>query len=660
MERKDVVVHKASLYENEPYSVECMAVDDVQGILAVARRADYGEERKRESLLEFWNIIKKPVFHMKTRRSGSGGVQALLWIKSYLLSNHLDGSILIHQLHRPDNIRIQVCPSPLWSLTALNNNRFCAGSDSGGVFFLILNNDKAVVEKTVNIGFGLRVLSLAANEKVVAAGSIDQISIVDADKTKILHTLQLPRTEKRKPTIVWCLGFVGDVLVSGDSRGCVSFWNVKNGTLFQTIASHQADVLSLCVSDCSVYAAGVDPTVVRMSYNQSRTTFRINHAWRMHNNDVRALVVSGGRLFSGGAQHQFYISTYTECEAAVKTPIAFYLHKKNFVLYQYAKYLIIWLLGKAEGSANKNGDFLLSKVPVKLAKIPAPNNEYIISSSMNEDGSFLALSTHRSLSLYHTSFALLDHETISKHSISIRKVSELGSCASCMAFADNWLYYTTESLRLCRIDYGQPEFATTIAIRENSGEAVRISLSSTANSHRIALLTTKNEVLYKPANSDMLYALDLKGLQSPIMDVQFKTADSLSILCASTERTLFECFPETENGQIKGKSIFIQQVAPGSSSNEVFMLHKNDHIQSMHAAPWGICLVSTYGAIRLLVSVDGKRAVLYTDVSCKSRVGHDKPCSIQWVEERSVLLSLLAASCGTSQEGFRLKRFRQN
>uniref|UniRef100_A0A0N5AAE1 WD_REPEATS_REGION domain-containing protein n=1 Tax=Syphacia muris TaxID=451379 RepID=A0A0N5AAE1_9BILA len=266
MEKKNIVVHKSLLYENEPYSVESMAVDEKQGILALAR---FSEERKRESLLEFWNIIGKPIFHLKTRKLGSGGVEALLWVNSYLISSHLDGSVHLHQLHHTDNVRIQVCPSPLWSLAAVRDNIFCAGSDSGAIFFLSLSNGKITVEKTVNIGFGMRVLSLAANAKIVAAGSIDALCLIGVEKSRILQTFQLPRSEQRKPTIVWCLGILSDeILVSGDSRGCVSFWNMENGTIFQTIESHQADVLSLCIGNNWVYAAGVDPTIVRICSDQ--------------------------------------------------------------------------------------------------------------------------------------------------------------------------------------------------------------------------------------------------------------------------------------------------------------------------------------------------------------------------------------------------------
>lgn len=42
MAEEEVNIHRAALFENEAYVVTCMAVDELQGILAVARRADYG------------------------------------------------------------------------------------------------------------------------------------------------------------------------------------------------------------------------------------------------------------------------------------------------------------------------------------------------------------------------------------------------------------------------------------------------------------------------------------------------------------------------------------------------------------------------------------------------------------------------------------------
>lgn len=38
----DFEVHECDLFEHEPYTVDCLALDERQGILSVARHSDYG------------------------------------------------------------------------------------------------------------------------------------------------------------------------------------------------------------------------------------------------------------------------------------------------------------------------------------------------------------------------------------------------------------------------------------------------------------------------------------------------------------------------------------------------------------------------------------------------------------------------------------------
>lgn len=67
---------------------------------------------------------------------------------------------------------------------------------------------------------------------------------------------------------VWSLLALPDgTMVTGDSRGFVSFWDAVHGTAVAQFRRHAADVLALAASPDgrSVYAAGVDPQVVLYS-----------------------------------------------------------------------------------------------------------------------------------------------------------------------------------------------------------------------------------------------------------------------------------------------------------------------------------------------------------------------------------------------------------
>uniref|UniRef100_A0A0N5AX72 E3 ubiquitin-protein ligase UBR5 n=1 Tax=Syphacia muris TaxID=451379 RepID=A0A0N5AX72_9BILA len=387
-------------------------------------------------------------------------------------------------------------------------------------------------------------------------------------------------------------------------------------------------------------------------YLKKRTTFRVNHSWRNHSNDVRSLLFSGGRLFSGGAQHQFFVSTISECEAAIKSPISYYLPKKNFVLYQYAKCIIVWLLGKGSDEPNKNGNFALLEEPRKLLKISAPYDDFIICSAINSDGGLLAMSTEKYLNVYKTNLASYDRKSLSSDlPVTLEKLSKIEVCSSCMSFAGDQLFYCAGSIKIFKRDGANPEIVDTVACRENSGEALRISVKEADSGlYRIVVLTTRNEVFYFHPGTKQLILVDLKLLgSSPVMDVQFINSESIVLLCANDKASLYECalnFGDVPDNTVLKKNFTIQQMPTSDSgTSETFALCSNDHIQNIDAAPWGMCM---------------KRAVLHTASDVKACVGEEKPCAIHWMNETSVLLSMLSGPCETSHESFRLKRYGQN
>lgn len=73
------------------------------------------------------------------------------------------------------------------------------------------------------------------------------------------------RSESNKPTIVWCLEITGDfTIISGDSRGKLTFWDGKVGAQIESYQSHRSDILTICLSESenSLYCAGVDPNII--------------------------------------------------------------------------------------------------------------------------------------------------------------------------------------------------------------------------------------------------------------------------------------------------------------------------------------------------------------------------------------------------------------
>ncbi|VDN19727.1 unnamed protein product [Gongylonema pulchrum] len=301
------------------------------------------KEERRDCVIEFWNTIGSPVFHIRTTALGSKSAESLLWAGDLLLASHLDGSITGHRLHTSEYWTSQLCPSPLWCLASISASAFCAGSDSGAVLLFALQDDWIASTKTISTGFDAHIMSLACNGTTIAAGTMDEIMLINVQKQRIEHTLKLPRVEKRKPTIVWCLCFIGDLLASGDSRGYITFWNPSDGAF-----SH-ADVLSMAVADETLYAAGVDPTIARLAPNQDRTAYRVEHRRTVHGNDVRALVASKHRpvLYSGGADYYFCSSSRLKHSNGLKNIVCNVAPDADLFSYQYTNRIVIWRTGIA-------------------------------------------------------------------------------------------------------------------------------------------------------------------------------------------------------------------------------------------------------------------------------------------------------------------------
>ncbi|KAJ1547778.1 U3 small nucleolar RNA-associated protein 4 [Nowakowskiella sp. JEL0078] len=126
------------------------------------------------------------------------------------------------------------------------------------------------------------------------------------------------KKNKVEDTLVWALLVLADeTVVTGDSLGYVIFWDMKTGTLKQSIKAHQADVLCLVANTngTTVYSSGIDRKVVQFKTVENS---RINKKWvisgekRYHSHDVRALALCEefpiNSLISGGVDTQLTVS----------------------------------------------------------------------------------------------------------------------------------------------------------------------------------------------------------------------------------------------------------------------------------------------------------------------------------------------------------------
>ncbi|KAG5180826.1 quinon protein alcohol dehydrogenase-like superfamily [Tribonema minus] len=256
-------------------------------------------------------------------KSGKHLQQALAWCAGDMGQHRLIGCGLDGFLFEADLTKLQLTNvretygGPAWSLAIAPHAPIAAvGCDDGAIKLFSLEGDGIEYARTFPTT-GSRVLSVAwaCDAQVVFAGSADShIRAFAARSGQVLYHMAV-EAYGTEPTMVWALCALSDgTLVSGDSLGHIQVWDIQTGTLRQSLATHEADVLALAVtSDEQVlFGAGVDSKVSaieRVEDENGVERWAFSHSHRPHTHDVRALACmegggEGGRggdvLLSGG------------------------------------------------------------------------------------------------------------------------------------------------------------------------------------------------------------------------------------------------------------------------------------------------------------------------------------------------------------------------
>ncbi|KAF8306044.1 WD40 repeat-like protein [Clavulina sp. PMI_390] len=139
---------------------------------------------------------------------------------------------------------------------------------------------------------------------IIAGCSDSSIRKWDINSGRVLERMTTDQVRHEK-TLVWAVGVLLDgTIVTGDSLGCVKFWDPMTSTQLFSFQSHDADVLCLSIGPDfrSVYASGVDQKVSEFALVSlqasagtaaatSQSKWIHTRARRMHAHDVRAMAI---------------------------------------------------------------------------------------------------------------------------------------------------------------------------------------------------------------------------------------------------------------------------------------------------------------------------------------------------------------------------------
>ncbi|KAF6203417.1 hypothetical protein GE061_003836 [Apolygus lucorum] len=414
-------VHSVRFYQPEPSEVKCLASDDDNDQLAVARA---------DNSIEIWNISTTPHV-VRTILDTYGTVESLAWFEKRLFSVGLQGSVIEYDmlLQNPKTMHPLTSGSGWCVAVHKNNKQLAAGTEDGYINVFDISSDEIIYNRLLDKQEG-RVQCLAWDHKgeFIVTGSVDTVRVWQVSTGHAIHRMTTGRSMNNLETRVWAIAVAKDfTIITGDSRGKLCFWDGKMGISIASYQSHKADVLSVCVSKKgnSVHCAGVDPLIasyerVKMRGSEERRKWVKSIHRVIHEHDVRSLVLVDGKLFSAGVDGYLAMSSYppkmlVKYPPLLQSPSAYSASRAKCLLLRYPQSLVLWKLGGSE--------------PSKLLEWQPRNNNRIRTAALASNAKWMAVSTQERFGLF--SLVIKEKPTIAKCKIDTKD----NLSASCLSFS---------------------------------------------------------------------------------------------------------------------------------------------------------------------------------------------------------------------------------
>lgn len=368
-----------------------------------------------------------PVLEKSILGVPNSSVEAVAWSDNRLFSAGTSGELTEWNLQTLESKQtLMVTGSAVWCLDVNKSNTAIAiGTEGGYLNVYSILNEKMEYEKFLDKQEG-RILCCKYDHsgRFLVTGSIDLIRIWNVATGHAIHKMSTGRTEKNKETIVWTLQVLSDfTIISGDSRGKLTFWDGKMGSQIESAQPSKADIFTIAVNDRedTLYCSGADPTVRTFSYTAIRKDNQINYKWvkainkTFHHTDVKAMTCVNNRLISCGIDGYIILSSQTLKTLAkygpfLQKPFCIISEEKRLILLKYFNYLEIWKLGKTCGTQETNYDddsetdgsnnLAMIESPAKLLELRSRRDEPIVCTSISPDGNWLVYSTNSVVRLY--------------------------------------------------------------------------------------------------------------------------------------------------------------------------------------------------------------------------------------------------------------------
>lgn len=277
----------------------------------------------------------------------------------------------------------------------------------------------------------------------LVSGSLDAVKVWNIRTGQVVHKMSTGRADPNQETIVWCIDILNNfTIVSGDSRGKVTFWDGNLGTQIDYVHASQADIMCLSVSEDrkSFFCSGIEQVlkkytlvVISKAGNEVEQWVKSSKRSKIHTHDVLSMVTVGNeQLISGGVDGFLAFGDpdmrhFKRIAPLLKRPFAEIAEQGRLVLFKYVNYLEVWKLASAEelldepqeesiedslfdeaktlfkptvATQKSNSFYKIDDFPEKFLELRSKGDDMIMCCSISFDGRWIAYSTMSSIRLF--------------------------------------------------------------------------------------------------------------------------------------------------------------------------------------------------------------------------------------------------------------------
>lgn len=382
---------KFNYYSPEPKAIDRLVFNPVLYKLAVSRSGN---------ILEIWDVKHTPHIDRVIIIDENDTVESVIWCGDRLFTSGIAGSVLEYDiLNLSVKQELPIISGICWCIAVSSDNTcLAAGTEDGYVNIIRIEDGILMHEKLLDKQQG-RILCIAweQNGDFLTTGSVDAVRVWNVRTGHAVHKLTPGRLEVHKPTVVWCITVTSDfTIISGDSRGIITFWDGYQGLHIDSHQSHEADILAVCLdnSQSKLYCAGMDPLIAsfeKINVRGSGNADLVNYKWIksiqrvIHDHAVKALTMCDEKLFSGGLDGYLALSTYPPKVLIKYSPMlqsrrVCLAAEAKIILITYDEHLEVW-------------HWSPKATLTHVAMIKSYKNKNIRCSSISSDGTWIVYST---------------------------------------------------------------------------------------------------------------------------------------------------------------------------------------------------------------------------------------------------------------------------